>query len=666
MEQPSARRATTSAFGIRFQDGKRVGVLPVGADWNIAFLHARMQDKVQRKNIMLEFGGQLISVGPGWGARTIKEVGVGPNGLVRVVDIEVDELEIDQRTPNTISHVRKEGYLNKRATSRHLTNWRKRYFILDSERKNLRYFRLHSSTEKMRGVMVLNSGSVVVESQIKLNCFELNTSDATEAKCLTMQAASKQQCTEWMNAINQAIDAVAEEAKPASSDVDSKDPIAMEKMKQLQLDTTPIGLRPRSETRDFIIEGNVREKGGRVGLVNLGNTCYMASALQCLSHTTPLCEFFLADHHLKEINAENFLGSGGKLASCFCKLVRDLWKEDGRSPVKPSKFKKQLQTFAPQFSGYQQHDSQELMAFLLDGLHEDMNRVTKKPYVEDVEYLDNARQDEEVAVQAWKQYLMRDKSVIVDLFQGQLKSTIRCLECSCKRTKFDPFMYLSVPIESHVHQQAQRSGRRVSLMDCIRYFQEEERLDGDNQWYCPRCKEHRDAAKQIEIYKLPEILIVHFRRFSVNKHGRPGPKRTELINFPTSGLDLSSFCHMKEKPIYDLYAVSNHMGGLNGGHYNAYAMHRATAQWYLYDDSHVQRVDESDVCTSSGYVLFYEKRDAEAGGIMEGDGDDARVAMSPARPAQWRVKRQSVHAPHLWPHSQAAVSDLQSLDEEGE
>jgi ubiquitin carboxyl-terminal hydrolase 8 len=660
--QASGRRGTTSAYGIRFQDGRMTGVLPVSAEWSLGFLLARIQATVKRKDIMLEYGGQLISLGPGWETKTIGEVGIGPNEAVRIVDMEVDDGDDDQvmAEPAVIRHVRKEGYLSKRATSRHLTNWRKRYFILDSERKNLRYFRQHSSTEKVRGCMDLGSGSKVVESEVKANCFELQL-QGPEAKRLTMQASSRQERAEWMSAINLAITAVVEQAKAKAA----RAPRGMrEKPQELQLDISPVGLRPRADTRDFIIEGNVREKGGRVGLVNLGNTCYMASALQCLSHTTPLCEFFLADHHLKEINRDNFLGSGGKLASCFCSLVRELWKEDGRSPVKPSKFKKQLQTFAPQFSGHQQHDSQELMAFLLDGLHEDMNRVTKKPYIEDVESLDNAQQDEEVAVQAWKQYLMRDKSVIVDLFQGQLKSTIRCLHCSCTRTKFDPFMYLSVPIESHVHQG--RRGGRVTLMDCIGYFQEEERLSGDDQWYCPRCKEHRDAGKRMEIYKLPEILIVHFRRFSVNKHGRPGPKRTELIDFPTAGLDLSSYCSMKEKPIYDLYAVSNHMGGLNGGHYNAYAMHRAAAQWYLYDDSHVQRVDPSDVCTSSGYVLFYERRDAAVGGIV-GDGDDAQMAASPARPAQWRVKRQSVHAPHLWPHSQGAITrGLQSVSENAE
>ena len=87
---------------------------------------------------------------------------------------------------------------------------------------------------------------------------------------------------------------------------------------------------------------------------------------------------------------------------------------------------------------YDQHDSQELLAFLLDGLHEDLNRVHKKPYVEIPDA--NGRPDELVAAESWKIYLMRNKSIIVDLFQGQLKSTLCCKKCGFESVKFDPFM----------------------------------------------------------------------------------------------------------------------------------------------------------------------------------------------------------------------------------
>ena len=90
----------------------------------------------------------------------------------------------------------------------------------------------------------------------------------------------------------------------------------------------------------------------------------------------------------------------------------------------------QLQRFAPQFSGYQQHDSQELVAFLLDGLHEDLNRVLKKPYVEKPDWEGGGDKELiDLANKSWEGYMKRNDSVIVDLFQGQYKSTLVCPEC---------------------------------------------------------------------------------------------------------------------------------------------------------------------------------------------------------------------------------------------
>ena len=120
---------------------------------------------------------------------------------------------------------------------------------------------------------------------------------------------------------------------------------------------------------------------GLTGLGNLGNTCFMNSALQCLSNSVPLTRYFLSDKHKEELNRDNPLGMRGEIALAYAGLLHQMWKEQ-YSSVAPRQFKMQVGRFAPQFSGYQQQDSQELLAFLLDGLHEDLNRVKKKPYVE--------------------------------------------------------------------------------------------------------------------------------------------------------------------------------------------------------------------------------------------------------------------------------------------
>lgn len=634
----------------------------------------------------------------------------------------------------------------------------------------------------------------------------------------------------------------------------------------------PLSSSKKPSLKDYLLKPSAFPRG-ICGLRNLGNTCFMNSALQCLSATEGLMEFFATGKFLSEINKDNPLGKGGELATEFGKLMSRMWSGK-EATIIPRDFKWMLGNFAKRFDDFSQQDSHELLAFLLDGLHEDCNRILTKPSTPCVDV--NKEDDQrliDAADLAWTHYKARNDSQIVDLFQAQLKSRLECSDCGYTSITFDPFMYLSLPIPtdsirtrdvlfafrggllrcaiqlprnalmSQVKQQiAQLTGvnasrivladvhaskvhrkfhnqdrfdsvsnsdhlvayelqydiskpmigkivvpvfqrllkpewdakldrwgsvavctgiptfvmvdkhitygdlfnaikrqigmivdmndpaiankrhpfsickiklngqtnhkleewrhgssierqntgepisptearnlhlvihpgdvlsvdwdisiasagqqpaqgsrqmprafpikdhpdfakttalgaelatKPVSLDDCFKAFVKPERLDGTNSWRCPDCKVERDASKAISIWTLPDILVVHLKRFTETIYTRQ--KLTNKIEYPVHELDLAPYIAARpegtndpRQPIlsggaqpcttkYNLFAVSNHYGDLNGGHYTAITQNFVTGKWLEYDDANAFAIKTEDIISGSAYVLFYKR-----------------------------------------------------------
>ena len=132
------------------------------------------------------------------------------------------------------------------------------------------------------------------------------------------------------------------------------------------------------------------------------------------------------------------------------------------------------------------------------------------------------------------------------------------------------------------------------MYDCLNNFMIEETLSGTDKWYCSKCKDHVIATKKMEIFKIPECLIIHFKRFSHTRNSAFGSKKlNDKIDFPIDGLNMSKYVLQNidgKKIFYDLYAVSNHFGSLNGGHYTAFAKNPIQNKWFQFDDSEVSKM----------------------------------------------------------------------------
>ena len=174
------------------------------------------------------------------------------------------------------------------------------------------------------------------------------------------------------------------------------------------------------------------------------------------------------------------------------------------------------------------------------------------------------------------------------------------------------------------HESSNKS-KMQTVQDSLEAFQKEELLGGADKWFCCKCNQYVAATKQIQLFKMPQCLIIHLKRFwhqkSRSSSGTTTKKINKLIDFPLDDLDLSAYCSQlastdstlvtspaKQSPKlrYELYAISNHYGSLSSGHYTAFGKSPLNGLWYEYNDSKVKQVsDTKSLVSEAAYLLFY-------------------------------------------------------------
>ncbi|KAL5286289.1 USP20 family protein [Megaselia abdita] len=443
---------------------------------------------------------------------------------------------------------------------------------------------------------------------------------------------------------------------------------------------------------------------GLVGLRNIANTCYMNSALQALCHIPELSKYFLDFDDMIESSVEKL-----PLTKAYCKFIKEIWEQssdDGRrfSSIIPKSVLNNIRAVYPMFRGFQQHDTQEFLRCFMDQLHEEL-KVTFpsskgtvmpsqyehckgdadgqsicssiSPSQSEAEYetcdsgvsepsslFDEFREipptnqpsDSKSTDKSNKSNTSQTtngpgpKSIISDVFDGKLLSSVQCLTCDRVSCKEETFQDLSLPIPNKdhlavLHKSATTSpisnipralsfttafyklsfeswfmwfwnlirswfwGPSISLEDCLTSFFSADELKGDNMYSCDRCQKLRNGIKFSKVVELPEILCIHLKRF---RHDLSfSSKISSSICFPMKDLDMKAYVQKDKElaggTIYNLVSVICHHGTVGGGHYTSFAKHDVSGKWYEFDDQHVTPVPEETVQNCQAYVLFYRK-----------------------------------------------------------
>ena len=339
-----------------------------------------------------------------------------------------------------------------------------------------------------------------------------------------------------------------------------------------------------------------------IGLNNVGSTCFMNATLQCLLHISELNLYFINEYpnDCKVLNTKNSSSeSKGYISLAYFNVVKGVFNNYNNFysnlTYSPGEFKETIGTYNSQFQFYEANDSKDLILYLLQTIHEELNYFGDQPFP-----LNIMRPNQENRADAFNYFMttynIQNFSIISKLFYGTYENTVKCNNCNKVFFSYQKFEFISFSTYNY----------RNGVFNIYNGFQDNEatqKLKGDNQYFCTFCQHLHEGETCCKIIQPPLKLLINI------DYGKNKMFKVRRLIFEEI-IDITQFVNFDfgKKILYQISGVCTHLGSSGpSGHYIAYCKNRQTGLWYNFNDSYVRQCNKDEIYNGSPYLLLYEQ-----------------------------------------------------------